>query len=59
MVINYEPIKDFIFIAITFLIILLAVVGIFFITTGKTVREHTVYIENGQKIEETYTWENK
>ena len=59
MMIDNEPIKDFVFIAITFLTIMFAAVGIFFITTGKTVREHTVYIENGQKIQETYTWKNK
>ena len=52
-----DPIKDFVAISIIVITVLLAVTGLYFMITGKTQKVHTIYIENGQKVYETYNYE--
>ena len=53
-----NPFLDFILIAFAFLTLILAFFGGFRMFTDK-VREHTVYIENGIKTKEIYSYENQ
>ena len=52
-----DPMADLAIIAFMVLLFILAGFGLYFIITGNTIREHTVYIENGVTTYETYTWE--
>lgn len=52
-----DPIKDFVTIATIVITVLFSVMGLHFIITGKTQKVHTIYIENGQKVYETYDYE--
>lgn len=53
-----NPILDFILIVFICLILMFAFFGGFRMFTDK-VREHTIYIENGIKTKETYSYENQ
>lgn len=53
-----NPFLDFILIAFAFLTLILAFFGGFKLFTDN-VREHTIYIENGIKTKETYSYENR
>ena len=52
-----DPMVDLAIIAFIILLFILAGFGLYFIITGNTIREHTVYIENGVITYETYIWE--
>lgn len=52
-----DPLKDFVIISIIVITVILAVMGLHFIITGKTQKVHIIYMENGQKVYETYDYE--